>query len=183
MCNQGEELVKVPFDYISSLPAKGARDAFIDVSTIWLPVPEDDVDRIKETIRMLHNASLMLDDIEDRSQPRRGKPATHTIFGIAHTINSAGYVVLDALKQTQMLADLQCMNADIDQVRDLYIGQTFDVYWTRNGQCPSEREYFEMVDKKTGGLFQLPARLLQYLSNNGKGTHIERMICLFGRFL
>lgn len=47
VCNQGEELVKAPFDYISSLPAKGARDAFIDALTVWLPVPEDDVDRIK----------------------------------------------------------------------------------------------------------------------------------------
>lgn len=131
---------------------------------------------------MLHNASLMLDDIEDGSQLRRGKPATHTIFGIAHTINSAGYLVLDALKQTLMLADPQCMNAVIDQVRDLYIGQTFDVYWTRSGHCPSDREYLEMVDKKTGGLFQLPARLLQCLSNNGNAAHIEHMICLFGRF-
>ena len=182
VCNQGEELVKAPFDYISSLPAKGARDAFIYALTVWLPVPEDDVDHIKETIRMLHNASLMLDDIEDGSQLRRGKPATHTIFGIAHTINSAGYLVLEALKQTQMLADPQCMTIVIDQVRDLYIGQTFDVYWTRSGHCPSEKEYLEMVDKKTGGLFQLPARLLQCLSNNGNGTHIERMICLFGRF-
>ena len=182
VCNPGEELVMAPFEYISSLPAKGARDAFIDGLTVWLPAPQCDVDCIKETIRVLHNASLMLDDIEDGSRLRRGKPATHTIFGIAHTINSAGYLVLDALKQTQMLADPQCMNTAIDQVRDLYIGQTFDVYWTRSGHCPTEKEYLEMVDKKTGGLFQLPARLLQCLSNNSNGTHIERMIYLFGRF-
>ena len=182
VCNQGEELVKAPFDYVSSLPSKGARDAFIEALIVWLPVPEVDVDRIKETIRMLHNASLMLNDIEDGSQFRRGKQATHTIFGIAHTINSAGYLVLGALKQTQMLADPQCINIVIDQVRDLYIGQTFDVYWTRSGHCPSDKEYLGMVDKKTGGLFQLPARLLQRLSNDRNSTDIESMICLFGRF-
>lgn len=182
LCNLGEELVMAPFDYISSLPAKGARDAFIDALTVWLPVPQCDVDCIKETIRMLHNASLMLDDIEDGSQLRRGRPATHKIFGVAHTINAAGYLVLDALKQIQMLGDPQCINIIIDQVRDLYVGQTFDIYWTRSGHCPSEKEYLEMVDKKTGGLFQLPAKLLQCLSDDNHDAHIEQIISLFGRY-
>ena len=182
VCSLGEELVTTPFDYISSLPAKGARDAFIDALTIWLPMSQGDVDCIKETIRMLHNASLMLDDIEDGSQLRRGRPATHMIFGVAHTINSAGYLVLDALKRVQMLGDPQCLNIVIDQVRDLYVGQTFDIYWTRSGHCPSEKEYLGMVDKKTGGLFQLPAKLLQCLSHNRNGAYIEQMITLFGRF-
>ena len=84
VCSRGEELVMTPFDYISSLPAKGARDAFIDALTVWLPVSQGDVDRIKETIRMLHNASLMLDDIEDGSQLRRGRPATHDIWRCAY---------------------------------------------------------------------------------------------------
>ena len=182
VCSLDEELVMAPFDYISSLPAKGARDAFIDALTVWLPASQGDVDRIKETIRMLHNASLMLDDIEDGSQLRRGRPAAHKIFGVAHTINSAGYLVLDALKQVQMVGDPQCLNIVIDQVRDLYVGQTFDVYWTRSGHCPSEKEYLEMVDKKTGGLFQLPVKLLQSLSDNCNGAHIEQIISLFGRF-
>ena len=179
VCSLGEELVIASFDYISSLPAKSARDPFIDALTVWLPVAQCDVDRIKETIWMLHNTSLMLDDIEDGSQLRRGRPATHMIFGVAHTMNSAGYLVLDALKQVQRLGDPQCLDIVIDQVRDLYVGQTFDVYWTRSGHCPSEKEYLEMVDKKTGGLFQLLAKLLQSLSN---GAHIEQLISLFSRF-
>ena len=178
----GEELVMAPFDYINSLPSKGARDAFIDALNVWLPVPQDVVDRIKETIRMLHNASLMLDDIEDGSQLRRGRPATHKVFGIPQTMNSAGYLVLHALKHIQTLENRQCLNIVIDQVRDLYIGQTFDLYWTRSGRCPSEKEYLEMVDKKTGGLFQLPAKLLQCLSNKGNDVAIEHIIRLFGRF-
>ncbi len=179
----GEKLVMAPFDYISSLPTKGARDAFIDALAVWLAVPQGDVDGIKESIRMLHNASLMLDDIEDGSQLRRGRPATHEIFGVAQTMNSAGYLVLHALKQFQTLDDRRCLDIVIDQVQDLYIGQSFDLYWTKSGRCPSEKEYLEMVDKKTGGLFQLPARFVLCLSNNGNGVDIERIICLFGRFL
>ena len=96
--------------------------------------------------------------------------------------DQCGYLVLDALKRVQMLGDPQCLNIIIDQVRDLYVGQTFDVYWTRSGRCPSEKEYLEMVDKKTGGQFQLPTKLLQRLSDNRNGAYIEQMISLFGRF-
>ena len=173
VCSLGEELVIGSFDYVSTLPANDARDAFFNTLTVWLPLSQSDVDPIKETIRILHNVSLMLDDIEDGSQLKRGRPATHMIFGVAHTMNSAGYLVLDALKQVQRLGDPQCLDIVIDQVRDLYVGQNFDVYWTRSGHCPSEKEYLEMVDKKTGGLFQLPAELLQSLSDNRNGAHME----------
>jgi geranylgeranyl pyrophosphate synthase len=33
-----------------------------------------------------------LDDIQDNSAMRRGSPATHIIFGMAQTINSATYI-------------------------------------------------------------------------------------------
>ena len=48
---------------------------------------------------MLHNASLLLDDIEDGSERRRGVPAAHKVFGEALTINSANYVYFVALEK------------------------------------------------------------------------------------
>ena len=49
---------------------------------------------------MLHNASLLIDDIEDNSILRRGIPVAHNIFGIASTINSANYVYFLSLEKT-----------------------------------------------------------------------------------
>jgi geranylgeranyl pyrophosphate synthase len=40
----------------------------------------------------IHNASFLIDDIEDDSPLRRGKPAIYRVFGRAQTINSANYL-------------------------------------------------------------------------------------------
>ena len=47
---------------------------------------------IAEMVGVLHNASLMVDDIEDGSRLRRGVPVCHSIFGIPNTINTANYM-------------------------------------------------------------------------------------------
>ncbi len=51
----------------------------------------------------------MLDDIQDSSELRRGKPATHIVFGPMQTINSAGYRFLDALNEVRKLYGENCM--------------------------------------------------------------------------
>lgn len=58
---------------------------------------------------MLHGASLMLDDVEEPSDLRRGKASTHTIFGSAQTINSAGHRVIEALNETLKLDSPDCI--------------------------------------------------------------------------
>ena len=44
-----------------------------------------------------------LDNIQDSSPLRRGRPSAHTIFGQAWTINSAEYLFVSALKELQKL--------------------------------------------------------------------------------
>lgn len=52
---------------------------------------------------MLHNASLMVDDIEDNSVMRRGVPVTHSVYGVPRTINSANYIYFRALEKCNSL--------------------------------------------------------------------------------
>ncbi|KAJ9663560.1 hypothetical protein H2198_000826 [Neophaeococcomyces mojaviensis] len=175
-----KEVISAPFEYINNLPSKGARDMLIDSLSVWVPNTKDHVDQVKEIVKSLHNISLMLDDVEDGSQLRRGKPSTHMVFGAPQTINSAGYFVLEVLKQLQTL-DPKYMQTGMNLIQDLYLGQSYDLYWTRQGICPSEEDYLEMVDKKTGGLFLLAARLLLQLSQR-EDADIETLIQLLGRY-
>ncbi|KAL3474415.1 isoprenoid synthase domain-containing protein [Aspergillus californicus] len=153
-----------PAEYISSLPSKGVREAFIDGLNVWLVLPDDRVNQLKSITQTLHNASLMLDDIEDSSPLRRGRPATHTIFGPEQTINSANYLLIHAMEKIRQLDDPRCMDIYLEEMRNLFIGQSFDLYWTRQGECPSEEEYLEMVRQKTGGLFRLLTRLMAQIT-------------------
>ena len=80
-----------PFHYISETPGKDVRGALIDAFNQWLEIPSDKVDAIKSVVSRLHNASLLVDDIEDGSRLRRGQPVAHAIFGVPATLNAANY--------------------------------------------------------------------------------------------
>ncbi|EFQ93661.1 hypothetical protein PTT_08883 [Pyrenophora teres f. teres 0-1] len=153
------EHAKAPFDYISSLPSKGVRDVFVDALNVWLDVPTPTILHIKSISNRLQSASLMLDDIEDGSSLRRSHPATHTVFGTAQTINSGCWEILNAVQETQQLGP-EAVKIVLEELSELHIGQSYDLYWTQHSCCPSEDEYLEMVSKKTGGLFRLIVRLL-----------------------
>jgi fusicocca-2,10(14)-diene synthase/ophiobolin F synthase len=75
----------------------------------WYNVPPRETAIIGRIVDLLHGASLMLDDIQDSSQLRRGKPAAHVVFGPMQTINSAGYRFLTALTEARKL-DQRCMD-------------------------------------------------------------------------
>ncbi len=50
-----------------------------------------------------------LDDFEDGSHLRRGKPSAHTIFGAGQTVNSANYHVIRALEEVQKFGDVESL--------------------------------------------------------------------------
>ena len=58
-----------------------------------------------DVVEMLHTASLLVDDVQDDSEMRRGNPVAHKIYGIATTINSANFVYFKALDRLQSLPE------------------------------------------------------------------------------
>ena len=97
--------------------------------------------------------TFRLDDLEDGSPLRRGKLSTHNVYGAAQTINSATFQYIKATDKVTELSDPSCFRIFISEMQKLYVGQSYDLYWTHNALCPSISEYLQMVDKKTGGLF------------------------------
>ena len=74
-----EEILLEPFNYYGKLPGKGIRPRMIAAFNQWLQVPDAVISRIAEITQKLHNASLMIDDIEDNSKLRRGTPVAHVV--------------------------------------------------------------------------------------------------------
>jgi len=65
---------------------------------------------------MLHNASLLIDDIQDNSKLRRGSPVAHSIYGVPLTINAANYVYFLAMQKA-----LTLKHPDVTQI---FVGMT-----------------------------------------------------------
>ncbi|KAL5047929.1 isoprenoid synthase domain-containing protein [Aspergillus fruticulosus] len=178
------DVCDAPYDYIDSLPSKNNRNKFMDALNLWLRVPPSSFQRIKNIVHMLHNSSLMLDDIEDISYLRRGQPATHAFYGISQTINSANLVYVKTVHEVTRLHNPKCMEIFIDELVNLHRGQSLDLYWRHHARCPTTDEYVMMVDNKTGGLFRLMLRLMDAESpiSVPLDTSLTTLLTLTGRY-
>ena len=171
-----------PCDYIKSLPSKGVRSRLIDALNEWLQVSPPKLVTIKSVVEMLHNSSLILDDIEDNSLLRRGKTATHKVFGSAQSINSATYFYVTAVQAINLLKDQAMMNILLKELESLFVGQSWDLYWKFHLKCPTEREYFAMVDCKTGAMFRLLVKLMQARNVHVSALDFDPLTRSMGRF-
>ena len=155
-----ENILKGPFDYLETHPGKDIRSQLITAFNAWLQVPPHSLRIITGVVAMLHTASLLIDDVEDGSQLRRGVPVAHAIFGTAQTINSANYVYFCALQEVLKLHNPQAIQIYNEELLNLHRGQGMDLFWRDTLTCPSEDDYLEMVGNKTGGLFRLAIKLM-----------------------
>ncbi|KAF9072213.1 terpenoid synthase [Rhodocollybia butyracea] len=160
-----EEILLKPFHHIEDNPGKGTRTLLLQGFNKWFKIPQGQLNVIIQITNMLHNASLLLDDIQDNSDLRRGKP-------IAWTINAANHVVELAHQSVESLGCYITGKYSIDdptltkcslqkaELINLYAGQGIEIVWRDTSRCPTEKEYVDMANKKTSGLFRLAIRLL-----------------------
>ncbi len=159
---QKEKIIMGPYDYLFAHPGKDIRSALIKAFNSFLDVPPQSLEIITKVVGMLHTSSLLIDDVQDGSQLRRGVPVAHNIFGVAQTINSANYVYFLALQELQRLENRdEAMEIFTTELLNLHRGQGMDLYWRDTLTCPTEDDYLEMVQNKTGGLFRLAVKLMQ----------------------
>lgn len=156
-----ERVIRAPFEYAISHPGKDFRSQVISAFNNWLQVPPESLHVITRVIGLLHESSLLLDDVQDSSELRRGFPVAHSIFGIAQTINAAHYITFIALHELEQLNSPNAISIFAEELVNLFRGQGMDLFWRDTLTCPSEDDYLEMVANKTGGIFRLGIKLMQ----------------------
>ena len=75
-----DKLLLQPMLYLLQIPGKNVRKKLLSAFNVWTRVEDDKVRQIGELVQMLHNASLLLDDI--------GKTNTQKNNKMCHCINS-----------------------------------------------------------------------------------------------
>lgn len=173
-------LLLEPYTHLLTVQGKNIRRKLISGFNTWMNVDPGKLMAIGDIVQMLHNASLLLDDIEDNSLLRRGIPVAHKIYGEASTINCANYVMFIGLEKVLGLGHHDATAVFTEQLLELHRGQGMEIYWRDNYICPTEEDYRLMVTRKTGGLFNLAVRLMQLFSEFDENfTELTRLLGLY----
>lgn len=112
-------------------------------------------------VELLHNMTLIHDDIEDQSELRRGKPCIHKIYGIPTAINAGDAMlikVFDIADSSRIPAErCQRLVAKIaERAYGITWGQAFEFSMWRRNQF-TEEEVIKLLRFKTGALTALSA--------------------------
>jgi geranylgeranyl pyrophosphate synthase len=97
-------------------------------------------DVLSDVMERLHAGSLIIDDIQDGADFRRGKPALHTEMGVPLAINAGNWLYFEALRLIPLARlepdlELQILRWCHQALFDGHIGQAADV-----GVCIDEIE-------------------------------------------
>ena len=111
-------------------------------------------------VELLHNATLIHDDIQDGDRVRRGRPTTWVNHGQAQAINAGDLMLmLPFLSLSQMASTdnvrWQLSQKVAEQAAKTVRGQVEELDMVKAQTLTRER-YFRAVRGKTGGFFSLP---------------------------
>jgi geranylgeranyl pyrophosphate synthase len=123
-------------------------------------------------VETLHNASLIIDDIEDNSLKRRGEDCCHIKFGLPLAVNAgttAYFLALNCiLKHPQVEKRAALLEGVVREMTNLHLGQNQDITWNRDVMGTdyqyTEDGYITLCRHKTGGLMRVILAWCQTLS-------------------
>ncbi len=104
-------------------------------------------------IELVHSASLVIDDIIDRSELRRGTTSAWAEFGYGPAIVSSDGLLGEAF--ALFSADPDAMQVVAEAMVELGVGEATEL----SAKPESEAEYMTLARRKTGALFRAAAEL------------------------
>ena len=112
---------------------------------------EEKILSLAAAVEILHNFTLIHDDIEDNSELRRGKPCMHIETGIPLAINTGDLLFAKAFELAAMYGPFVSKRF-AETVCGIAEGQEQDISWSSGDYIPTEEEYMGMILRKTGQL-------------------------------
>ncbi len=124
-------------------------------------------------LEMLHNASLIHDDVIDEATERRGLPTINNVWSNHVAVLVGDFFVTGALRCGVATGDGRILSALADMGRDLSLGEIDQVDIARNHNI-DEATYMEIIRAKTASLFECCAAVGGY-ANNAPQTSIDEL--------
>lgn len=169
--NDPETLTKVISEPIWEILDRGGkrwRSALVLLIAESLGKDHDTVKDFIVISEIIHNGTLIIDDIEDSSELRRGKPCLHLVYNQDVAINAGNamyYLPLAILRRKRNIIPektlIRCYELCSQELLNLHMGQGMDIWWhgEKGDHTPTTGQYLQMCAFKTGTLARLSAKL------------------------
>ena len=120
--------------------------------------PKDFIE-ISSILEIIHNGTLIHDDIEDDAKIRRGDKPIYLKYGTDIAVNSANVMYFSPFllikKYKNILSKdihLKIYESLIEHLNRVSWGQAIDIVWHKENNIPSVEEYLQMCCYKTGAI-------------------------------
>ena len=128
------------------------------------------------SLELLHNASLVHDDVVDESNERRGLPSVNAVYNNKVAVLSGDFLLATSLLEAYKTRNLRIIEIISQLGRELADGEILQLYNNSNEEHSFEI-YFKVIRKKTAVLFEACAAI-GALSVNAS----EEQIAIMRRF-
>ena len=112
-------------------------------------------------VEMIHNFTLVHDDIMDNDEMRHGVTTTHKKFDIplailaGDVLYSKAYNTISSKSKLSSNYTTQLVSKLSKACIKICEGQVDDIKFAENKRIPTEKEYVKMIEKKTAVLFEV----------------------------
>lgn len=134
---------------------KRVRPAAVLLSAACFGAIPDSAREIAAVVELIHNATLLHDDVIDDGDERRGAPTARRIWGNAVSVLAGDALLVSALERTWRHSP-RLMQELLDTLRRLVAGEVVQLRGRRTLDW-SERVYEQILADKTASLFRFAA--------------------------
>lgn len=109
-------------------------------------------------VEIIHTASLIHDDIVDKTRRRRGRDSAHARWGVNVTVLLGDYLYIRSIGQSLGARDTRVIRILTDASARMIEGELAEIA-AGGGTALSEAAYLDILAKKTAALFEACCRL------------------------
>lgn len=131
---------------------KQIRPIMVLLTAKLLGTVNDDVLAGAVAVELLHNASLIHDDVVDDTLTRRGNPTINGAWDNHLAVLMGDFFLSNALLQGVSVGKIEVVRSISNLGRLLSIGELDEIYTAHNSHL-DENTYFEIIYRKTASLF------------------------------
>jgi len=160
--------IKISFEVIKHLikkPGKRLRPSIVLLSALSLGKTIDKkILSAAASVELLHNASLIHDDIVDQAEKRRGLKSANRIWGDHATVLVGDFLLARSLFLINKCKSSEVMESVTNAASELANGQILDIMISKRLVTFNQDIYFKMIKLKTASLISSSAEVGALLS-------------------